>query len=72
MNLTPLLQCQQLTSRLEVGYIIAKNTTFENDVLLHKRTITIGTACACAYQDVKPITSVFRFILEKKKRSGKS
>ena len=60
-----------MTSHMEVAYILpsnssnASNTTVGQNAFLYKRTITIGTACACMLRKTKKIHAFYKMLLEK-------
>ena len=59
-----------MTSRMEVAYIIKTNVTTQENALtqnvqLHRRYITVGTACACTFRKTKRIHSFLKFLIEK-------
>ena len=54
-----------MTSRMEVAYIEKRsNGTKIFTKIIHRRTITVGTACACTLKPTKKIRNFFQKFIE--------
>ena len=66
------LQCQQLTTQMDVAYTrnLNETDTDGSEVVVHKRNVMVAIGCGCVQSRPRRLQQFMQMMVEKKKRNG--